>query len=313
MSLAHVNLFDAKLGHGHPSGGSGEFRYICPFCGDPGRTLAVNYVRERFICFKASCAVKGGLSYLAVRLNLAYSDLPLLSSTDQLRNRLWAVDSGVQFNIAPKIEETVKVPELKQIQPSMYAWEYLRSRGLTEHDIYYNELSLSPEDRNTRIYFPHRDDLGRIIYWVARKYLPNHKKGRKYINPGGSIKKTLLYRSSLVDRRYPVSICEGPLSAIAAGNAVATLGVDFSPEQVSAIAGLGSPILAAMDGEAFKYSVKLARKLEPYGIFAGIVPMPNGEDPASLGRATYYECVKSSFYLTPGEIQEIKERMGRLR
>lgn len=315
MSLFHSPMFDQYLGPGRPSGGDGEFRYVCPFCRDPDPSLAVNYVRKRFICFRQSCGVKGHLSYLASKLGFSYDDVPLLSSTDQMRHRLWAVDDGT-WDVAPKLEEPVEVPELKQIEPGSRAWEYLIGRGLTPHDVYFNELSLSPEDRGRRIYFPQRDERGRIVFWVARKYLPGHKTGRKYVNPGGSIKKRLLYRSNLIDRNYPVSVCEGPLSAIAAGNAVATLGVMFSDEQVAEIAGLGCPILSAMDGEAFTESIKLARKLEPYGVLAGVVPLPKGIDPADVirhyGRDAFEHYARQAFTLEPGAIEDVKARLNRL-
>lgn len=316
MSVFHSPMFDQYLGAGKPSGGDGEFRYVCPFCRESDPSLAVNYIRKRFICFRASCGVKGHLSYLATKLGFTYDDIPVLSSIDQMRHRLWAVDDG-SWEMAPKLEEPVVVPELKQIEPGTRAWQYLTDdRGLTPHDIYYNELSLSPEDRGRRIYFPQRDETGRIVFWVARKYLPGHRTGRKYVNPGGSIKKRLLYRSHLVDRNYPVSVCEGPLSAIAAGNAVATLGVMFSKEQVAAIAGLGCPILSAMDGEAFTESIKLARRLEPYGVLAGVVPLPRGVDPADVtrayGRQGYDYYARQAFTLEPGAIAEVRERLSRV-
>jgi len=312
---AHHPIFDQYLGVGKPSGGEGEFRYVCPFCKEREPSFAINFVRKRFICFKGSCNVRGDLTYLASKLGFTYDDVPLLSSTDQLRHRLWAVDTDDIWEIAPKLEEPIEIPELIQIVPTMQAWDYLINRGLTPHDIYYNELSLSPEDRLSRIYFPHRDETGEVCFWVRRTYLPG-ARGRKYHNPGGAIKKRLLYRSNLIDRSQPVSICEGPLSAIAAGNAVATLGVLFSKEQVEAVAALDAPILSAMDGEAFTASVKLARMLEPYGVIASVVPMPRGYDPADLvklgGREAYQRFVDAAFTLEPGAVSDVRERASRL-
>lgn len=304
-------LFDQYLGRGRSSGGD-ETRYVCPFCKDPDRTFSLSHTRKRFICFKGSCGVSGTLAYLASKLGFEYHETPLLSSIDQMRHRLWDVDSGVKP--APKIDEPVEVPPLKQIEPGCYAWDYLISRGLTSGDIYYNELSLSLKDGGRRIYFPQRDEVtGRINFWVARKYLPGHHKGRKYVNPGGSIKKRLLYRSHLINRNYPVAVCEGPISAILAGNAVATLGVLFSKEQVEEIAKLGTPILAAMDGEAFSKSLELARKLEPFGTPTTVVPMPAGTDPADLGRHNFLNLyVPKAFSLEPGTVADVKERLTRL-
>jgi len=312
---SHHPIFDQFLGVGKPSGGEGEYRYVCPFCKEREPTFAINFIRKRFICFRGSCNVRGDLSYLASKLGFQYDDVPLLSSTDQLRHRLWCVDNDETWEIAPKLEKPVEVPELRQITPTDHAWAYLIGRGLTPHDIYFNELSLSPVDRFRRIYFPHRDKSGEIVFWVNRTYLLG-SRGRKYHNPGGSIKKRLLYRSNLIDLSQPVSICEGPLSAIAAGNAVATLGVLFSKEQVAAVANLGAPILSAMDGEAFTESLKLARKLEPYGVVASVVPLPRGFDPADLvqqgGRAAYQHYVNAAFTLKPGEVADVRERSARL-
>lgn len=302
-------VFEQYLGRGRPSG-DGEFRYVCPFCKSAERTFSVNFTRGRFICFKGSCAKSGSLIYLASNLGFTYNDAPLLSSTDQLRHRLFTVDDGVTV-AAPKIEEPVEVPPLKQIEPGCFAWDYLRSRGLTTNDIYFNELSLSERDRGRRIYFPQRDETGHVVFWIARKYI-HGARGPKYVNPGGSIKKRLLYRSGVVDKDYPVSVCEGPISAIVAGNAVATLGVLFSKEQVAEIANLGAPILAAMDGEAFSESIKLARSLEPFGTPTKVVPLPAGTDPADIGRSNFLWYVQQAFALEPGAIFDVRERLTRL-
>lgn len=308
-----VQIFSQYLGKGRPSGGSGEYRYVCPFCKEKDPSFSVNFIRKRFLCFREKCGVKGDLSFLATKLGIHYdSDTPILSSIDQLRHRLWACDTG-EWQIAPKLEEPIRVPELVQIEPNNYiAWNYLISRGLSPEDIYRNELSLSPEDRVPRIYFPQRDEHGEFNFWVARKFMPGMTGGRKYVNPGGSIKKRLLYRSHLIDTNYPVSVCEGPISAIIAGNAVATLGVLFSKEQVAGIAKLGCPIYSAMDGEAFTKSIKLARDLEPHGVMAGIVPLPSGHDPASVGRAWYDYYCQRAFTLEPGRIDVVRERLERV-
>lgn len=308
----HVNvLLDSALGAGYPSGGAGEYRYDCPLCRLGGRTLCVNYVRKRFICFHGRCQAAGSLAYLCSRIGIDYEEQPLLSSIDQLRHRLWGLEDGTS-EAAPKIADDVHVPELRQIREGHPAWAYLRSvRNLTPHDIYYNQLSVSPEDRERYIYFPHHDENGRVVYWVKRKYLPG-TKGPKYRNPGASIKSKLLYRENLVDFAHPVIVVEGPLSAIAAGNAVATLGVKFSEEQVRLAASWGVPLYAAMDGEEFSRSVKFAEAVQKYGACCAVVPMPQGEDPNSLGWAAFYECLCNSFVIEAGATTVERMRLARL-
>lgn len=307
----HDPKFDQYLGRGRPSGGGqGEYRYVCPWCKDKEQSLAVNFTRKMFMCFRASCAKSGSLSYLARNLGFAYDDdVPVLSSIGQLRHRLWGVDDGTS-EIAPNLEVPVHIPELQQIQPGSQAWNYLIERGLTPHDIYYNQCSLSPEDRFSRIYFPQCDSNGRVIFWVSRKYLPG-AKGRRYNNPGGAIKKKMLYRSHLVDRNYPISVCEGPISAIVAGNAVATMGVLYSQDQTIEIARLGAPILSAMDGEAFTKSLKLARDVQKHGGTVAVVPLPPRKDPADVGRAEYYRYASLAFRVEPGAVQDVRERLAR--
>lgn len=300
--------FEQRLGRGKPSGEYGEYRYRCPICQYKDPTLAVNYVTGKFICFWAGCGVKGHLSYLARRLGFAYDVEPLISSLDQLRFRLW--NFGEEKKSA-KSFEPIKIPRgLRQIVPGTFAWDYLTNRGISEAEIYINELSIAEEDYGRRIYFLQRDEAQRIIYWVGRKYLPG-TPGPKYSNPGGSIKKNLLFRSHLIDRTRPVSVCEGPISAIVAGNAVATLGVLFSKEQVRAIASLGCPILCAFDGEAFSRSIELAKALDFYNVAAKVVPLPFGLDPADLGRLWYDYFVSIAFTWEPGTLQHLRERLNR--
>jgi hypothetical protein len=48
------------------------------------------------------------------------------------------------------------------------------------------------------------------------------------------------------------------------------------------------------------------------GKVAKIVPMPHSEDPASLGRSKYQDCVKRSYELEVGSTRNLRERLVRL-
>lgn len=302
------NLLVPVLGRGRPSGGGdGEWRFNCPFCGENQQSFSVNFQREQYLCFRAQCGAKGSVEFLAKRLGVPYETACHPQDPNALRNRLLGLGEPKAV-VAPKVE----MPELVPIQPGTEAWHYLMARGLTVEDIYLNELSVSPRDSFSRIYFPMRDPhTGEFCYWVARK-MRAETWGPKYINPGSSVKKTLLYRQHLINTNYPASACEGPLSAIVAGNAFATLGVKFSNEQIQAMVDLGCPILSAMDGEAFTYSLKLTKLLTGYGRESSVVPLPYLKDPADLGRATYNWYVTQSFTMLPGEVSDLRHRLARL-
>jgi hypothetical protein len=126
----------------------------------------------------------------------------------------------------------------------MYAWDYLtkeypEGRGICPEDVMRYGLSVSSRDGYERIYFTEMDDVGNIVFWVARKYLPR-TFGPKYINAGGS-NRSNVFRIRDVDPSKPVDICEGPISAmVASSNAVATYGVEVTDNQLDAIAKLNA-------------------------------------------------------------------------
>lgn len=294
---------DTVLGRSMSVSGGMEFRYNCPFCGDREFHLYVNYNVGKFLCWRGSCNVRGTVKYLCKRLGIEESSFSP-QPTDALRRRLIGIKEA---ELKLESKEVERPEGLRVVPPGTYAYDYLVERGIGWEDIQQNELSVTPKDGFARIYFPDYDDRGRLRFWVARKYLTN-TWGPKYVNASGS--ERTVYRASLVDRSQPVLVCEGPISAIVAGNAVATYGVRVKEEQVVELLGLGAPRYdIAFDGDAFEHSLKLAERLNSEGVSVRVVTMPDGEDPASLGRTLFQQ--QFWFDYTPGSTTPLRLRLNR--
>lgn len=197
-----------------------------------------------------------------------------------LRNR------RISFESNRTIAHEAKLPaDFSRISRDMHAYDYLIKRGITEDDIEYYGIGLS----KGRILFPDFDVDGDLVYWVSRAYdqsLP------KYLNCPVSRERQIYNLGRWLNEKMDtITICEGPISAICAGrDAVATYGKLVSQTQIDLLRSLPAKrVYIALDPDARKEAVKLAKDLVNYFEELYLVPMAGKEDPASLGRQRFME------------------------
>lgn len=188
----------------------------------------------------------------------------------------------------------IKLPDdFALVQEGMSAWDYLVKRGLTKEDISYYNIGIG----DGRVIFPDYDAEGDLCYWVGRSYdgrLPKYKN----CPSTQSSRSSQIYNLGRFNREggKVATLCEGPISAIAAGRSgIASYGKQLSEPQIRILQSLGlDKLYLALDPDAKREALDLARKLAPHVGSLYLVSLPLGEDPASLGREKFSELRSSS-------------------
>lgn len=197
-----------------------------------------------------------------------------------LRNRREAIAAN---KVVP---QEAKLPaDFIPIMKRMNAYDYLINRGLTDDDIEYYGIGIAMG----RIVFPDYNVDGDLVYWVSRAY---DRSIPKYLNcPVSRDRQIYNLGRWLNEKLDTLTICEGPISAICAGrDAVATYGKLISQPQVDILRSLpAKKVYIALDPDAKKEAIKLAKDLVNYFDELYLVPMNGKEDPASLGREKFIE------------------------
>jgi DNA primase len=135
-----------------------------------------------------------------------------------------------------------------------------------------------------RFIIPYYGPDGRIIYWSARSY-SKLQDGPKYI--GASGRHPLFVRTNWTPTKAVV-VVEGALDALAVeehtGLHVAALGGKYlSGYLTDDLLGLGTErLVLLLDSDALTDALKLRARLQTKRQVK-IIPLPVGEDPASLG------------------------------
>lgn len=145
-----------------------------------------------------------------------------------------------------------------------------------------------------RIVVPIRDVSGRVLVgWSARLFvesapLPSGWVPPKYLYPTGMDRQSTLYNAAALHERTdnPVFVVEGVFDALALWpDAVGCLGAP-SPGQLDALIASPRPVVALLDGDAWRKGQALALKLRIKGKRVAWVRLPPKTDPGSTDAGT---------------------------
>ncbi len=270
---------------GTPASSGQEYTFDCPFCGKENH-LYINPMKGKYNCFK--CNNGGGIKFLLKKMGVQFDEAQVNVSTvtvDDLKSRLKGID-----------KDEKKIDPVKAGLPDDY-WEilpdtepshYLLSRGLTWEDIKLYRIGHGFTDLNQRVIFPAFDDDGECLIYSARDYTNNQTL--RYKTPKGISKSEFVPYLNIARNYETVIICEGAISAIIAGrNAVATYGKGFSLKQIEQLLATGfKEYYVAFDGDTQEgEALKLAFTLWRRKVTTYLIPIPQKDDPASLGREEF--------------------------
>ncbi len=184
------------------------------------------------------------------------------------------------------------------IFPNSDAWSYCLNRGITEKMMrdYWVGIGVqrptkaNPKGLAGRIILPDWAE-GKLVYWTARLYTDAPSYVPRYKNPntpkGGAIFN--LERAMAFDE---VDICEGPISAVVAGeNVVCTYSKAYTAAQIARLArGTWKRYYVAYDGDAVNKTIDMSHYLWGAGKDVRMVLFddhPKRKDPADIGQVAY--------------------------
>lgn len=305
-----VEQFSSRLGSPIFTN-SEEVRFNCyrKDCGGPGRPdtkhhLYLNPIKGKYFCQR--CRRGGTVEYLAKSLGVQ-SPEKVLGVWDKLVNSFLFGDSEEE-KLSSATYATIPRDYI-EILPGTTAYNYLISRGIDDLTMQQYQLGFGtarlfeiPREEHplyagkNRVIFPDFNSDGTLCYWVARTYSGLHKS--KYKNATVPRDSQVFNLGRVQSRGYKgqLVICEGPISAIIAGeNAVATYGVYVTGSQIDRlVAHAADEYVVAVDGDAVGEGVSLCSRLWKRGLNCKMVRFAPDEDPASVGRDEFQRRVNTA-------------------
>lgn len=147
------------------------------------------------------------------------------------------------------------------------ALSYLRRRGLSERDLWYFKLGVSNELKfKRRVIMPSFDSEGRLNYFTARSL--DEKPWIKYLNPDVD-KVPVIFNECNIDWKQEITVVEGPFDLVKCDeNATCLQGSGFTEDYLLfwRVIQHQTPVVLALDLDAYKKTQMYARLLSSYGI-----------------------------------------------
>ncbi len=169
-------------------------------------------------------------------------------------------------------------------QAGEYPREYLRARGVDDDLGFDAKIGACIRGKyGRRIVVPVYDvDGAELLGFSARAYFPDAYM--RYLYPEGMLRGEILYNHAalFVETDEPALIVEGVFDALALWpDAVGCLGKP-SHAQVEALLMSRRPLVAVLDGDAWREAEALSLRLRFEGLLAGYVKLPATYDPATV-------------------------------
>jgi DNA primase len=178
------------------------------------------------------------------------------------------------------------------------ATNYLKGRGLKSEDILKYKLGYCTEGPyKYRVVIPSFDEGGELNFFVGRSYFDSE---RSYKHEPYS--KDIIFNDYLVDWSHPVMLVEGPFDAFIAGeNAIALQGSELNScsKLLKKIVLSDVPVYLALDSDAWKKQMKIARMLMAYGVeIRNVDVVSTGKkDVGSMSRDEFKNICDRAIYL----------------
>lgn len=263
----------------------------CPSCGERG-VFSVNLDNGFFNCFRASCHFTGRLSCIA---DIDGQRAPVLPS--------WASEESIT------LPDHEIVSAASQTVSGRIAYEYVRSRGVTDRQITQHLISFVKEGKEaSRILFPIIGNDFKVYDYVTRSifgfcYPKSTKSDRRDNRPIPP--EAMVWNGYTVKEGDILYIAEGVWDALAIeriikeGTTIALLRSNLSRENIFwMISKKLKKVVVVLDSDAIKAAYDIACRMSEANIPTYICKIPknesNGkEDPASLNPKDLKKCIES--------------------
>jgi DNA primase len=278
-----------------------ESIHFCPFCTHHKPKLQVSLTTHAFHCWV--CDAKGrSIISLFRRAKVSQNQIDQL--TKLIPNGEPKIDVGRTIDnlfavVAPPKSYLALPKEFHSLWngeklsgTGRYAAAYLKRRGVTQTDLVKHNIGYCEEgDYRDRVIIPSYDERGMLNFFTGRdiygtSFVP-------YKNP--PVSKNIIGFESFVNWSEPLVICEGPMDALAVKrNAIPLFGKTISPAlELKIINKRISKVYLALDKDAVKQSMRIAKKLISYGVKI-FIPQFDEKDPSKLGFAKVEEILNST-------------------
>jgi len=268
-----------------------ELLFKCPSCNHHKYKLSVNLDKNAFKCWV--CDYRGRNARRLVR---RFGSFVQLQKWDELFGR-HDIERFAELFMGGGEEESPQKLELppeflsltneKQPATAKFAYQYLRSRGLSHDDIVRWKIGycFSGEYRN-RIIVPSFDVDGDVSYFIARSY---NGDSYKYKNPRAS--KNIVFNELFINWNDDLTIVEGVFDAIVAGNATPILGSTLHTDSriIRNIVYNDTPVYVALDPDAAAKERKIIKTLLRYDIELYKIDVSGYEDVGSMPKSVFEE------------------------
>ena len=251
---------------GRPYKQGKEFLFPSRCCGHHKNKLSINFIKSVAKCWVCDWKIKN-LGKIVFRWGTrqqkqAWMELDTSTPPGELEN-LFQEEVEQQQRI--ELPEQYKTLTGEATFLEQNARKYLKKRGISKEDILKWKIGYAGAgDYSERILFPSFDEQGYCHFFTARAYT---KKWPNYLNGPGN--KDVIFNDLYLDWSAPVTLVEGVFDAIVAGdNSIPILGSTLrkNSKLFEKITDKSVPVYLALDPDAEKKSLHIAKSLLEYGI-----------------------------------------------
>ena len=175
--------------------------------------------------------------------------------------------------------------------------KYIKSRGLSESDIWYFKFCAVPSGNlRRRVIMPSFDNNGDLNYYVARSVFKDSRM--KYINSKVP-KKDIIFNDINIDWSKELTLVEGPFDLTKANqNSTCLLGCSLKEEQslFKKIVKNNTNICLALDPDVKQKAIKIASLLTSYGISVRMLDVSGYEDVGEMTKKQFLERLDQASY-----------------
>jgi hypothetical protein len=169
-----------------------------------------------------------------------------------------------------------------------HALAYLRSRGLTERDIWFYKFGISRIPKFCRrVIMPSFDSEGYLNFYTARAI--DDDRIPKYLNPDVD-KLPVIFNELNLNWKETLTIVEGPFDLVKCNeNATCLQGSEFSEDYLLfwKIVYNKTPVVLALDKDVTRKTNRYASLLNSYDIPVRILQLGEYNDVGEMSRATF--------------------------
>lgn len=266
----------------------------CPFCSDNKRHCGVFLDHGNYYCFR--CGRKGNLfTLLRAIANITYYEFKTLTRTDIPQGKQTVVDRIRETFTATPVASTLTkqaavtlpgIPITEQTDnPVLLAWLAKKHITIQTCIDYSARITGRMGEYANRLILPIWDEYYRVATWQARDITGQART--KYLSRHGVPINQFLYWTD-VQVGEPIYLVEGIFDVWRMDrNAVASFGRNLSSKQRILLASndtiTDNGLVIAWDGDAWREANKLVNELACIIDHIGLVRLPDGTDPDSLG------------------------------